>query len=248
MINIQTNEEYEIFDHFLQNIEEFFSKNGEIIIKKRNIIKKIDYGDTKLVVKSFKIPNIINKFAYRFLRASKAKRSFLNAQKLLKLDINTPLPIGYVEFFNPFFDKSFYICKFFDYDFEIRDVLNDTNFKNRDEIFEEFIKFSYDLHQKGVYHVDYSPGNILVKKENTRYTFNIVDVNRMKFINFTDKLRFKNLSKLSASKDDIQKFAEFYAKISNIDKSFATKWLFFYHNKHQKYLQNKKRLKIFKSF
>jgi len=247
MIHLGLDENHQEFKEFSHNIKNNFSQSDEVITAKRNIIKILEQNGKKVVVKSFKIPNIINQFAYRFIRDSKAKRSFLNAKKLVKLDINTPIPISYIEFFSPLLKESFYICEYFDYDFEIRELLNDKNFKNREEILKEFAKFSYLLHQKGVFHIDYSPGNVLIKKENEKYIFSIVDVNRMKFINFDDKLRFKNLSRFSADKEDTTTIAKEYAKIANIDEKFAINQLFFYHNKHQQYLKNKKRLKKVKS-
>ncbi len=247
MINIQIAPNYSNFKDFAHNIKTYFAQTKEVITDNRNIIKVIEYNNKNVVVKSFKIPNFINQFAYRFIRDSKAKRSFLNAQKLIELDINTPTPIAYIEFFNPLLKESFYICEHFDYDFEIRDLLKDSQFEDRDTIFEAFVKFSYDLHQKGVYHIDYSPGNVLIKKVDEKYHFSIVDVNRMKFIKFDDKLRFKNLSRFSASDEDTEFIAKAYAKISGIDETFAIKELFFFHNEHQKYIQNKKRLKALKN-
>jgi len=247
VIHVGLDENHKEFKEFSQNIKSYFSQSDDIITAKRNIIKTIKQNGKKVVVKSFKIPNIINQFAYRFIRDSKAKRSFLNAKELVKLGINTPDPISYIEFFTPLLKESFYICEYFDYDFEIRELLNDENFKNRDEILKEFVKFSYSLHQKGVYHIDYSPGNVLIKEKNGEYHFGIVDVNRMKFINFDDKLRFKNLSRFSASKEDTTTIAKEYAKVANIDEEFAVDQLFFYHDKHQQYLENKRKLKKVKN-
>jgi RIO-like serine/threonine protein kinase len=248
VIHVGIDENHKEFREFSQDIKEYFSKSDDIITAKRNIIKIIEQNGKKVVVKSFKIPNLINKFAYRFIRDSKAKRSFLNAKELVKLGINTPEPISYIEFFNPLLKESFYICEYFDYDFEIRDVLKDENFKNRDEILKKFVTFSYSLHQKGVYHIDYSPGNVLIKIEDGEYHFSIVDVNRMKFISFTQSLRFKNLSRFSATKEDTTTIAKEYAKIAGIDEEFAIKQLFFYHDKHQQYLKNKRKLKKVKEF
>ncbi len=246
MINIKIDSKYKNFYKFFKNIKEEFLKSDQIITNKRNIIKLILYDDIEIVVKSFKIPHLLNKIVYRFLRDSKAKRSFLNAQKLIELGINTPTPIGYIEFFDPFLSESFYICKYFDFDFEIRDVLKDKNFSNREQILKEFIKFTYNLHQNGVYHIDYSPGNILIKQINNQYIFFIVDVNRMKFMKLTAKLRLKNLSKLSASLEDTEFLASEYAKVASMSKSFAINNLLFYHKKHQRYLKNKKKLKMFR--
>jgi serine/threonine protein kinase len=233
-------------DKLCQNIESYFLDSSEVITAKRNVIKIVDYEDKKFVIKSFKIPNIINQFAYRFIRSSKAKRSYENALKLIKLGINTPKPKCYKENFTPLLGSSYYVCELFNYDFEIRDVLKDSSFLDRDKILREFVKFSYDLHQKGVYHIDYSPGNVLIKRENDNYIFSLIDLNRMKFIDFSDELRFKNLSRFSASDEDTRFIAKEYAILSNIDENFAQDRLLFYHNKHQNYLLNKKRLKSIK--
>ncbi len=244
MINIQIDPSFNNFKEFLSNIEIYFSNSEDIITKKRNTIKVLEFDSFKVVAKSFKIPNLINKFVYRFMRDSKAKRSFLNAQRLIKLGVNTPKPIGYVEFFNPLLGKSFYVCDYFDYDFEIRAVLRDDNFEDRDNIFRLFAKFSYDLHQKGIYHIDFSPGNVLIKKvDKEEYKFSIVDVNRMKFVEFDDDLRFENLSRFSATYEDTKKIASYYAKVSDIDMDVAVEKLLYFHDRHQKYLQNKKKLK-----
>ncbi len=228
---------------FIKGIKKEFLSSGKTIKDKRNVIKVIDALDQKLVVKSFKIPNFINRFVYRFFRDSKAKRSYQNAKRLIELGINTPKPIGYIEFFTPFLEKSFYVCQYFEYDFEIRDVLRDDDFKDRDKILRGFVKFSYKLHQNGVYHIDYSPGNVLIKRVGDDYIYSLVDLNRMDFIEFDDDLRFKNLSRFSATNSDTTFIAKEYAKLSNIDENFAIERQFFYHNQHQKYLQNKKRLK-----
>jgi RIO-like serine/threonine protein kinase len=235
-----------LYCEFCENIESYFSKSSDIITKKRNVIKISKFNKNKVVIKSFKIPNIINQFAYRFIRSSKAKRSYKNAIKLQELGIKTPKPICYVENFRPLLKESYYVCEFFEYDFEIRDVLNDKNFSEKDKILKEFVLFSYNIHQKGVYHIDYSPGNVLVKKDGDRFSFSIVDLNRMKFIDFSDELRFKNLSRFSASDKDTRFIAKEYALLANIDKDFAQDRLLFYHNKHQDYLSNKKRLKSMK--
>ncbi|MFV7791629.1 hypothetical protein ACNO6Z_12365, partial [Aliarcobacter lanthieri] len=76
------------------------------------------------VVKAFKIPNIINQVVYAYFRDSKAKKSYENAVKLINLNINTPTPIGYIEFYQNFlFKESFFISEKLDYLFTIREPL-----------------------------------------------------------------------------------------------------------------------------
>ena len=81
---------------FLELIRSYQSE-GNTFWKKRNTIKIFEKDGISWNIKSFKIPHIVNKFAYRYLRKSKARRSFEHAQKLVSLDILTPEPLGYVE-------------------------------------------------------------------------------------------------------------------------------------------------------
>ncbi len=236
------------FENFLKNIQESFSKKSNItLFDKRNIIKIISFENTQYVVKSFKVPHLLNQIVYNFFRDSKAKRSYENSVKLLELNVNTPQPIGYIEFNSLFlFKESFYVSEFFNYDFEIRAVFKDKSFEDRDNILKKFIEFSYRLHNKGVYHIDYSPGNILVKKIDGEYLFYIIDVNRMQFLDFDIDLRMKSMSKLTANDDDNNFIASYYAEISNLASETIFNKYSFYLDKQKKYLENKKKLKKLK--
>jgi len=236
------------FEELVLNIKHYFNDtNNKTLFNKRNIIKLIDYDNQKYVIKSFKIPHIINKIVYNFFRDSKAKRSYFNSIKLESLGINTPKPIGYIEFNSLFFFKdSYYISEFFDYDFEIRDVLNNKDFENRNQILKEFIKFTFNLHEKGVYHIDYSPGNVIIKQNNNNYEFSIIDVNRMKFIDFNLDLRMKNFSKMTFDIEDNKHMLEEYSKLINIDYKILKEKLEFYLTEQKKYLDRKKQIKKLK--
>jgi len=233
------------YDTFILNIKEHFNNSKNItLFKQRNIVKIVEYNSVKYVVKSFKVPHILNRVVYNYFRASKAKRSYSNSLELEKLQINVPKPIAYIEFPSKFlFEKSYFISEFFDYDFEIRAIFNDEDFEDRETILKEFVKFSYSLHNKGVYHIDYSPGNVLIKRVDGEYIFYIIDVNRMNFINFDDAMRFKNLSRFSTSNSDLEFIAKEYASLHKIEEKVAIDTLYKYHNEHQKYLENKKRVK-----
>jgi len=233
------------YKDFLLNIKEYFKNDTNIVLyNKRNIIKIVEFQNKRYVVKSFKIPHLLNQIVYNFFRASKAERSYENSVKLIELDINTPQPIGYIEFSTLFlFKESFYISDFFDYDFEIRAVFSDKKFEDREKILKKFIVFSYELHQKGVYHIDYSPGNILVKKENNSYIFSIIDVNRMKFLEMDTKLKMKSLSKLTKDDEDNALMLQFYQKVSNIPLEELEKDFQYALLEEKAYLEKKKRLK-----
>jgi serine/threonine protein kinase len=233
---------------FVTNIKLYFNqKDNHIIYDKRNTIKVVLFEGKKYVVKSFKTPHLLNQFVYKFFRDSKAKRSFNNSIQLRKLDIHTPEPVGYIEFSTQFrFKESFYISDFFDFDFEIRAIFADEKFEDRENILKQFIEYTHKLHRKKVYHIDYSPGNILVRKIGSTYLFSIIDVNRMKFIELDNELRMKSISKLTKSDKDNQFMVQHYAKISKLDKAELQKALDSALKEEAKYLANKKRLKKIK--
>ena len=235
------NEEFKKFEYFLCNIKQFFKENSNTIHKARNELKVIEHENQKLVVKYFKIPHFINKIVYTFFKKSKAQKSYEYALKIKEF---TPKPIGYIEFYKfGLFDESYFVSEKFDYDFTIREALLDINFPNKNEIFKAFAQFTFDLHENGIYHLDYSPGNILIKKENDNFIFKIVDINRMKFLNMDLEKRAKNFSKLWAKDEDLEFIAKEYAKIyEKNNEEFISKTISF-SKKHKAVKNFKKRLK-----
>ena len=238
---LEVNEEFKTLKNFVKNLKIFFFYFNNTIHKERNEIKVINYESRDFVVKSFKIPHIINKFVYTFFKSSKAKKSYDFA---LKIDKFTPKPIGYIEFYESFLiNDSYFISEKFDYDFTIREPLLDINFPNKNEIFKAFAQFTFDLHENEIYHLDYSPGNILIKKENDNFIFKIVDINRMKFLNMDLEKRAKNFSKLWAKDEDLEFIAKEYAKIyEKNNEEFISKTISF-SKKHKAVKNFKKRLK-----
>jgi TfoX/Sxy family transcriptional regulator of competence genes len=228
------------FKDFILHIQEYFKNNNQTVHKARNELKIIPHAGVETLVKSFKIPNLINKIAYTFFRDSKAKKSYAYS---LKLGDFTPAPIGYIEFFqNGLLAESYFVSERFDYDFTIREPLLDTEFPNREAIFKAFAHFTLQLHNAGIFHEDYSPGNILVKEQNGTYIFKVVDVNRMKFFQLSCEERAKNFSKLWASEDALTTIAAEYTKEYEKCEDFVQKALH-YSLQNKKIKNFKKRLK-----
>ncbi|MCT7539503.1 lipopolysaccharide kinase InaA family protein [Aliarcobacter cryaerophilus] len=217
MLKYKINKSYENIKGFLLNIKDYFKNNSNTIHKARNELKIIDYKGIQTVVKSFKVPNIINQIVYAYFRDSKAKKSYQNAIKLKELNINTPNPIGYIEFYrNYLFKESFFVSEKLDYLFTIREPLRNVDLKDREEIIKKFVAFTYNLHKNCVYHKDYSAGNILVlKNEKNEYDFSLVDINRMEFKPIDLELGLDNFAKLWLDESSLNIIAKEYAKLSN---------------------------------
>ena len=236
---------YEVLDDvnrgLLESIRKYFLDATQSMHKARNEIKVISFSEQNLVVKSFKIPHILNKIVYTFFRDSKAKKSYENSIEIIDF---VPKPIGYIEFKKfGLLDDSYFISENFEYDFTIREPLLDTHFDNKEKIFREFAKFTYDLHQEDIYHLDYSPGNILIKKEDDHFLFKIVDINRMQFKTLSLDERLKNFSKLWAKDEDLEIIVKAYAELIHSDEKLCVDKALAYSQAH-KYKKNiKKRLK-----
>ncbi|KIM05996.1 MAG: hypothetical protein KN64_00335 [Sulfurovum sp. AS07-7] len=238
------NEEFKNLEPFLLNIKQLFSQNAHSIHKARNELKVIEYEGLKLVVKSFKVPNLLNRYVYAHFKPSKAKKSYDNATTLLTLGINTPTPVGYIEFFeHGLLKESFFVSLMFEYDFTIREPLLDKNFTDRDTIFQTFGEFTFDLHNNSVFHKDYSPGNILIKKGLNGYIFSIVDINRMEFKDLYYDERLKNFAKLWAKDEDLIIILKAYAKSAGMNEKRAIDNGIKYSQAHKNRINFKKRLK-----
>lgn len=228
----------------LEIITAFNSSNELIGDGKRNIIKNVLYNNEKLTVKSFKKPHIINSIVYRFFRKSKAERSYRFAKILTSEGIGTPIPIGYVEYFNFFgITNSYYISSFLECDLTFRELNKEFNFYESEDILKAFTNFTFNIHEKNILFHDHSPGNTLIKKNNSNYDFYLVDLNRMSFKKLTFNERIVNFCRLTTDYKIIKIISEEYAKLINADKLLVFELMNASVLNFQRKFQNKKRLK-----
>ncbi len=222
-----------------EGIREIFSGDTHSIHKARNELKIIELNGIKTVVKSFKVPHLLNQIVYTYFRKSKAYKSYHNALRLEELGISTPKPIALIEFYElGLLGESFFIAEYFEYDFTIRTPLLEP-LEDRETIFKAFAAYTYDLHKCGVWHLDYSPGNILIKKHEGDYQFSIVDINRMEFRPITALEGCENFNKLWASDEEIEIMGREYARLCGLDETIVI-------NEMKKHNDANKRIKNFK--
>lgn len=211
----------------------------------RNFIKKIIIDKTEINIKSFKIPNYINKVVYNYFRKSKARRSFEYANKLLNLGINTPKPMAYFEYKSLlYFSKSYYCSQQYDYDLTYRELINDHSYSNFEEILRAFTQFTFQLHEKKINFLDHSPGNTLIKKVAGKYEFYLVDLNRMKFHTMNFEQRMKNFAKLSPKDIMLDIMSDEYSKLYKFkSKKEIVKRMYYYSQKFSAYYKRQEAFK-----
>lgn len=226
-----------------ESIRSIFSGDTHSIHKARNELKIIELEGIKTVVKSFKVPHLINRIVYTFFRRSKAYKSYHNALRLQELGVSTPQPIALIEFFESgLLSNSYFISEHFDYDFTIRTPLLEL-LDDRYAIFTAFASYTYDLHQKGVWHLDYSPGNILIKRTKSGYQFSIVDINRMEFREICPMEGCQNFNKLWASNDELKIMGREYARLSGLDEDLTIAEMQRHNDENKRTKNFKKQLK-----
>ena len=242
--NIIIHPDFSYLAPFFKDIQRYFTQSSDSIHKARNELKIIKYQNAELVVKAFKIPNQINSLVYAAIRDSKAKKSYDNALRLEELGVTTPQPVGYVEFKTATtFSQSYFVTLKSPYSFTIREPLLDPLWPDHDVIFEQFGTFTASLHQKGILHEDYSPGNILISKENGNYRFDLVDINRMKFQPVSTEAGYKNLSKLWANSKDLSIIGKSYAAALGLNEAECIRELIRFDAKHKAFKTFKKRIR-----
>ncbi len=241
MYKYKINSHYKHFESFILHIQNYFTENTQSIHKARNELKVITCQKEDLVVKSFKVPNFIRRLFYTFFRDTKAKKSYDNSITLGDL---TPDPVGYIEFYEyGLLSDSYFIAKKFEYDFTIREPLLDKDFKDKKRIFEGFAAFTFELHEQGILHKDYSPGNILIRKEPEGYVFKVVDINRMQFKILSLEERMKNFNKLWANDEDLAMIVGYYALLLHEDQNRCRMMAIAFNQKHKNKMIMKNRLR-----
>ncbi|MDZ7614517.1 MAG: lipopolysaccharide kinase InaA family protein [Flavobacteriaceae bacterium] len=231
---------------FFQVIEDFDALGEKIGRGKRNTVKAIDLGALQVNVKSFKVPHFINQLVYRWLRKSKARRSYEYANLLLSKGIGTPKPLAYFENSGLFSLKdSYYFSEQLLHDLTYRTLVLEPDYPDHENILRQFTRFTYEMQEKKVYFKDHSPGNTLIVNNKGSYSFYLVDLNRMEFKHMNFEERMKNFDRLSPKKEMVAIMSDEYAKLSKLDpaKVFERMWHYTleFQNRHERKKDFKKK-------
>lgn len=146
---------------------------GEIIDNRRNILRLTD----GVVVKQFKTPGLLRGIWYGLFGTSKARRSYENA---LRLEGMTPKPIAYREVrICGILRESWYACQLSECPYTFIDLIQHPEMPNRAQILYAIGRFTAQLRRMGVWHRDYSQGNILFNTDGSK--IEVIDLNRIRW-------------------------------------------------------------------
>ncbi|QED37440.1 Kdo domain containing protein [Antarcticibacterium arcticum] len=222
----------------------FVNKGKAFNEGERNSIKIFELSGKNINIKSFKIPNAVNKIAYKFFRKSKAERSFRYAQLLTEKGIGTPQPVAFAEeTWALGFGKSYYASEHLESELTYRELVTQPDYPNHEEILRAFTRFTFFMHENKVEFLDHSPGNTLIKHHNGKYEFFLVDLNRMNFREMDLEARMKNFSRLTPKKEMLQVMANEYAKCMEKPEAEIFEKMWFYTTDFQEKFHRKQRWK-----
>ena len=198
----------------------------------------------ELVVKSFKVPNPVNRLAYVHFRKSKAARSYDNALRLIQAGASTPTPVAFVEgLANGLLADSYYVTLNHPHDFTLREVLL-NQVDDKEHILAQWVNFTYHkLYLNGIFHLDYSPGNTLIKRDHDGYHFTVVDLNRMRFITVGFERGLQGFCQLDTDANTMAFIARTYAGLCNRPADQAVKLLLQYNRRNNSWRRGRDRFK-----
>lgn len=203
----------------------------ECIYRGRNRLYRIEVPDRgSYVVKSFSSLSLPRRLYYSFVGQSKARRSHLYAERLARLGFAIGESLGYVEERNALglLGSAYYVSASIPCD-EPHLHPHARGWRASPELIRTLGGYIACLHERGVLHLDLSPGNILYHYDAMRgeYEYYLVDLNRMRFLDrpVSRKEAMANLSRLVSCPSVTRRLAEAYAEARGWDSSVTAQML-----------------------
>ena len=223
MIKYLIHPDYEYLRPFIESLPTIFEQEGEVIYTGRNLIKVMQAEGLAVNVKRYRKPSLFNRIVYSFFRAPKGLRAFHYPGRLLYLGFETPHPIAYIEErsggligYSYFVSvQSGYTQNFYQF--------GHIPVEQCRQVITEFARYTARLHEAGIYHRDYSPGNILFDKVDGVYHFSLVDINRMSFGTVGLRKGCANFARLWGQTPLFTLLADEYAAARNFDRNLCRK-------------------------
>lgn len=245
-MKFEINPKYKQLEDFVLSLPERFDHEGEMIYDgRRNKIKVFDVEGLKVNVKSYRVPIFFNRVVYTFFRKSKAFRAYTHAYELQGRGIETPAPVAYLEMRRGgLIHRSFFVSFQFEADGILREFLDeDTTNEGKEDLLESFAEFTAEVHERGVLHTDYSPGNILYRRMGEKFLFSLIDINRMEFGHVSMEEGCRNFRRICGNDEFFTRVASIYARKRGFDEAECVRLFLHYKYEDRRKRRRKRELK-----
>lgn len=236
--------EYRCLSDFIKKIPQHFDHEGEVLYARRNVIRKMRVGEFELNVKRYGVPSFFNRLIYTFFRKSKGWRAYTYPDRLLASGIETPHPVAYIEERRGgLLHYSYFVsiqCPYTRNFYEF----GDARIADCRDVVSAFAKFSARLHDAGILHLDYSPGNILFDRVENEWRFSLIDINRMRFGTVSVEQGCANFARLWGQVDFFKQLAYDYAAARNAEPEQCCQWVLHYRRKFWQRYRRRHELKF----
>ena len=222
---IRISEPYRAFGDQIAELPRTLDHRGVTLHSGRNHIKRLSITTSEsesidVVVKAFAVPARLRGFVYAHLRRSKALRSMRNATMLLEKGVDTPEPIACIEYHEfGCLRRSHYVSRYWHHDYDLTALLyrGASHGPGTHALLEQLAAFTSAQHDHGVLHLDYNPGNILVRARRDSFEFALVDLNRLRFRQLGIDDRISGLVRLTTIVDYLRIIGRRYAMLYGAD-------------------------------
>ena len=209
----------------IEDLPRRVAREGVTLHSGRNLIKRLGIAGPggepiEVVVKAFAVPARARGFVYANLRPSKARRCMVNARKLARLSVGTPDPVASIEYEDHrCLRRSYYVCRHWPHDRDLTALLyrGVPSGADAQALLEALAQFTAAQHDRGVLHLDYNPGNILVRSVGDGFEFALVDLNRLRFRRLNTADRICGLTRLTTRDDCLRIIGRRYARLCGAD-------------------------------
>ena len=224
-VRIRVAEPYRAYHDQVAELPGSLARRGVTLHSGRNLIKRLSIaragGDSiEVVVKAFALPGAMRGFMCAHLRRSKALRCLINAKRLLEMGVGTPAPIACIEHREfQCLRQSYYVSRYWRHDYDLTALLYRGVSPGPDThvLLEQLARFTAEQHDRGVLHLDYNPGNILVRARGGSFDFALVDLNRLRFTHLDMQDRISGLVRLTTIADYMRIIGRHYASLCGTD-------------------------------
>lgn len=243
-LRLKINPKYSDISQYLFSIPKLFvsDTSASVMHENRNVVKYLPEKD--IVVKRFIKVSLFNRLMYSFVRKSKAERSMLNAQKLLKLGIGTPEPVAFIEIRqNLIIRDLYYACRYCSWN-KMDDVFYNKIDSDNVERANACVDFIVSIHKRGVLHFDLNPKNIFYKLDASGYNFKLIDLNRMAFHSgYHKRAALNNLTRMTEDKEIFEFIVKRYALSAGLNLESTLKQCLINRRRRENHYKIKRALK-----
>ena len=228
--SITIHPKFEFLKDYIENIPLTFESLPHVLYRDRNVIKTDEVSKVKLVIKSYGRIYLTNRIRYSFFHPSKAERAYKNGLRLLVEGFLTPEPVAFIECFKGrLLRESYFITLHSDFT-PLASIISD----GPDALIKDLVGFAHQLHRHGIYHMDFSMGNVLCKKQNDHFQFSLVDNNRMEFRKFNYSKGLKTFKRLGLNNAQLTDVAKEYSRLEKKNENRTIQQILDIVRRHQR--------------